>query len=352
MSINLNGIDTDLDLRTALKLIQENFNKLSGLDERVDDLGQKYGQLWTGVNVAGDVTHPGSGAEIGTNRWYDDVYLGNTSDTYTDWIPTLVGSGFTVWRIAPTDYRHNEKNNLYMDDQPLVNEGLASSVALAAFAKVFTYNGAVYTDVTAEAGTEYGTEFELLADTNDYLYCGAAAVFAGVSFNFHTPGIGHTIKAEYYNGATWETLADTDTTSDFSQNGSMEWTIPGTWATVAVNGSTQYWVRFSTTAAPDRVAAAYSITPTTSVVAMVQLSSDDLTKKNYRWCSYGAEIYAALPSDGDPDYDGINFVRSGSSLSNRQSYFASNHSFRAFYESATWTGGYLSVARRLEAHGI
>jgi len=352
MAITLEDIDTDLPFKEAMRKIQLNFNRLNGLLEHVENLGQKLGQLWSGVNCAYDATHPGSGAETDMRRWYDNVGLGNTVDSYTDWTPRVVGSGFTIWSIAPTNYKHSEFNSVYMDEQPLDNEGEATSLALSSFASVLFYDGSDYTDNSTEAASEFGNEFTLLEDTSDYLYVGDDAKFSGVAFGFHTPALGVTLKVEYYNGSSWSTLSVTDDTENWVQNGNITWTAPADWAQTDVNGDTKYWVRFSSTDTLARIPKAYYVTPKDSVITLLQLTAEDIERKKYKFCSYNGEIYVALPSDGDYDYEGSTYIRSGSSAAKLQSYFVSNHQFRAFYENSQWTGGGLSVEQRLTAGGL
>ncbi len=354
MAITLEDIDADLPRKEALRKIQLNFNRVSGLGEEVENLRAQLAQLWTGVNATGSSTQPPTGCEYNMKRWYVDVPLGATSASYTDWTPRVIGSGFTIWSIAPENYSHHSKNSVYMDDQPLTNEGEAASISITAFGSVLFYDATApsYTDYTSEAGTEYGDEFSLMDETGDYLYVGAAAVFAGITMDFKTPALGYTLVEEYWDGASWSTLATTDNTNNWTRNNTITWTAPSDWALTVVNAVNMYWVRFSTTTTPDRVAEAYYAAPDTSVVTKILLSEDELEAKDYKFCSYGNTLYVSLPSEGDPDYEGSTYVRSGSSATNLQNYFASNHAFDAFYENVLWTGGDIALQmRRFEQAG-
>jgi len=350
---DLDKLSVDLSLRESNRVTWQDMLKLVGIDTRLMEVENVLGQLWTGVNVAGDDSFPGTGAEYETVRWHKDVPLGHDVADYTDWTPRVVGSGYTIWSIDPTDYDHHERNTVRMDNIPLRNEGEATALALASFAKVYLYDGATYNDHTTEAGTEFGTHFDLLADTSSYLYLGAAATFGNVAFNFYTPAVGLNLVLEYWDGAAWTAVAPTsETTEEWVQNGVIKFNVPSDWAQTAVNGQTHYWLRISTTLTPDRVAEAYYVTPASSVTSLLQLNRENLDAKNYAFCSYGSSLYVALPSDGDPYYEGSTYIRSGSNAANLQDYFVTNHELVACYESAAWTGGQLSVARRLEAGGL
>jgi hypothetical protein len=70
-----------------------------------------------------------------------------------------------------------------------------------------------------------------------------SSVFGRAKFNLAVAAVGGTYVWEYWNGSAWTSLTVTDGTSGFTTNGVVTWTIPGTWATTAVNSVTQYWVR-------------------------------------------------------------------------------------------------------------
>lgn len=344
--IEIDVITGDLPIREVARLAYLNDLKLRGIQEMLQDMGLVVGQLWTGVNSTGSATQPGTGAERTNRRWRKDVPLGASAADYTDWTPIVVGAGFTIWKIGPDSYSHNDFNSVFLDGQPFRNTGEAASLALSGFTKVLFYDGSAFTDNTDEASSEWGTEFTLLEDTADYTYVGAGSAFGGVSFNFHTPGGNISLDIEYWNGSAWaaltkssDTTEDTDINVQWVQNGSIGWTAPGDWAQTTVDGTNAYWVRFSTSSTPTRTPKAYFVSPTDSVITLLQLSRKDLEDMNFAFCSFDDELYVALPSEGDPDYEGTQFVRSGSSASKLQDYFASNHKLEAFYEDRFWTGG-------------
>jgi hypothetical protein len=112
-------------------------------------------------------------------------------------------------------------------------------------------DGGVFTNYTAEANSDSTNDVLLVPAVpaaNDAFYLGHFETFAGVKFNITTGAGAHTgvITWEYYNGATWASLSGVaDNTNAFKTTGEQKvtWTIPGDWATNAVNGVTYYHVR-------------------------------------------------------------------------------------------------------------
>jgi len=228
---DLDRIDPDLSKRELSRLTWQDLLKLLGIDTRLSEVEAVLGQLWSGVNVAGSDSFVGTGAEVETVRWHKDVLLGNSINDYADWVPRIVGSGYTIWSIDPTDYSFNARNTVRMDNVPLRNTGEATALALSAFDAVLEYDGAAYNDHTAEAATEFGTSFELPSDTSSYLYMGAAATFGSMAFNFNTPGMGYALAYEYWNGAAWTAFTPTqESTEEWVQNGTIKFDVPSDWA--------------------------------------------------------------------------------------------------------------------------
>lgn len=114
--------------------------------------------------------------------------------------------------------------------------------------KVFVYDGAAYTDHTAEADTLTGTPFATLVDAVDFLYLGKLTPFKEVYFNFAVDGVYGAVVAEYWDGSAWQTLSVAGAAAALAADGKMNWTIPIDWATTIVNNSEAiYWVRLSAT---------------------------------------------------------------------------------------------------------
>jgi hypothetical protein len=129
--------------------------------------------------------------------------------------------------------------------------------------QVFSYNGASFTDNSAEARLDGGTAFALFPTpgTSDICYFGSPGetidaagaykpAFKQLIFDLSVLGVGGTYVWEYWNGTAWTTLTVTDGTNGFTQDGTVSWTIPTDWATTAVNAVTTYWVRVRCTATP------------------------------------------------------------------------------------------------------
>jgi hypothetical protein len=279
---------------------------------------------------------------------YRDTGLGNTASTYTDWSHLKAETGYSIWKISPTNYIYNSNNQVYFDNKLLEPRGEADSESATTFDTVYLYDaesgGGTYNDHTTEAGTEEGTEFSLMDSTSDYLYIGEASTFAGVKFEFQTRGAGYTLKVEYYDsrsGYGWTQLTANvndldDDTNNLESDGKITWTIPSDWGEVAVNGTTKYWVRISTTATPTTTAKAYYIIPGDSVIGLLAMSSTQLRDEDWAWCSYGSSIYVTIRNAGDGDYEGDYYITSSSTAANLKNFFAYNHPFTADYQDNTY----------------
>lgn len=107
-------------------------------------------------------------------------------------------------------------------------------------------SGPTFTDRTGEARTEGGTAFTLLGATTDKFYWGYDVKFPQLRIDLDGLGAGLTLLWEYWNGATWITLAVTDGTNGFTQDGEVSWTPPVDWAKATINTGVFFFVRVST----------------------------------------------------------------------------------------------------------
>lgn len=104
----------------------------------------------------------------------------------------------------------------------------------------------VFADRTEEAADFSRDAFSItLNASEDYLYVGYRKPFAAAYCELATANTNaNTFTMEYYNGTTWAALEDTrDLTKGLTRSGWLGWTKPTTWAEVAVNSVTKYWVR-------------------------------------------------------------------------------------------------------------
>jgi len=115
--------------------------------------------------------------------------------------------------------------------------------------KVFVYDGAAYTDHSAEADTEAGTPFTTLEDAGDYLYLGKLTPFSEVYFNFAVEGVYGGVVVEYWAGSAWAAVSNLGgAAAELAADGKMNWDLPANWATTIVNSSeAMYWIRISAT---------------------------------------------------------------------------------------------------------
>jgi hypothetical protein len=113
----------------------------------------------------------------------------------------------------------------------------------------YVYDGAAYTDRTAEADTLAGTPFTTLADAGDALYLGKLTVFDEVYFDFATPGSYGAVSVEYWDGSAWIAVGSLGgAAAALAADGKMTWTRSKGWATTIINNSDpMYWIKITAT---------------------------------------------------------------------------------------------------------
>ena len=173
-----------------------------------------------------------------------------------------------------------------------------------------------------------------------------------MSIVFSTRGSGYTNVVQYWNGSTWVTLLNTthylvDNTNSFAGSGTITWNVSkiSDWATTAVNANTLYWIRISTTTTPVTVAQVNYLIPNSNVIGLLALSSSDVIASNWKWCSYGSNIYATIPNTGNAYYEGNSYITSLSTTTNLQNFFRYNNSFTADYQDSTYVSSVATVIR-------
>lgn len=278
-------------------------------------------------------------------KFYRNVALGNLLTDYGDWTHFKAEAGYSIWKIQPDNYDYDALNELYLDDKVLSNMGEANAET-DTFDKVFLGNsesGEGFTDDTAEAATEGGTEFEVMDDTSDYLYVGLASTFTGIKFEWQTRGLGYDLALEYYSSESGEWIELTsnlndlaDNTNDFASDGLISWVTPDDWTTNEINSVTKYWIRISTTDTPSTTAKAYYVVPGNSVESLLALSSTQYQAEEWKWCSYNDYIYVTIKNTGDSSYEGDEYITSTSSATNKQNFFIYNHTFKSDYLDSTY----------------
>ena len=122
--------------------------------------------------------------------------------------------------------------------------------------------GSTYTDYSAAAiDDSAGTVVDLSSlntiANGDWVVVGTSVPCMGVAWDSTTAnGNAATITTEYWDGDSWETLAnETDGTASggdtFAVDGQMTWDLPSDWATSSLNSITAYWARIGVSAAMD-----------------------------------------------------------------------------------------------------
>jgi len=127
-------------------------------------------------------------------------------------------------------------------------------------AAVFGYTGSVYTSYTG-AAVSTGTTLDLPLATvfatvgTDALYVGSAVPFRGIVVGLldNVSAVVAGLTVAVWTGA-WTPQALSDATSNagkaFAQGGSVTWAPPSTWTPRALNGTTAYWAKVTTSATP------------------------------------------------------------------------------------------------------
>lgn len=287
------------------------------------------------------------------SRYKRNFGLGNANtgaSAFYNWKHVKAETGYGIWRYdQDISYTHNAVNKVYFDGREVELAGDASSEDVTAFDLVYNYvdSTTTYTDNTSEASSEGGTDFTVIAATADYLYVGHNTTFQGIDFTFKTFGSNYTLKIEYSTGtSTWGTMVSTadsitDETSNFIRDGLLSFTARSDWALGTVNSQSKYWIRISTTTTPTTSASAYSILSNSSVVALLSLSSSEITDEDWKWCHYsipgtGSRIYVTTRNAGGSSYEGSFFITSSSTTANKANFFVYNHSYTADYEDSTY----------------
>lgn len=333
MTTSINRVNPNTDPTEKIRQLNEMIIELSGKIEQAKFNKVELDAVYSILS--------GSGLNHG-RKYLRNQSLGNTTGTYSGWTHIKAFAGYSIWKYIPTHYLYDSLNQVYLDNQLLVNMGQATAESATTFDKVFLYNGSTYTDDTTEAGTDNGTQFALMADTSSYLYLGHATTFSGFSFAFQTRGSGYTLDFQYWNGSAWTDLTYSgntfvDHTSNFESDGLVNYSIPADWATTTVNAvTTKYWIRIKTTATPVTIAYAYSVRPGNSVVDLLTMDSSDIIAGNWEWCTYSSAVYVTLRNSGGATKEGDYFITSSSSVNNLKNFFIYNHVISSDYHDSTF----------------
>lgn len=158
---------------------------------------------------------------------------------------------------------------------------------------------ASYVDETTDFNSSAAADvlpFPATEAVNDAFFLGARAIFSGLNITISTAGIGGTLTWEYYNGASWTALtAVTDATSGFTAAAgayTVKWSVPSSWAAVAVNGSTLFYVRARCTGvySTNPVLTGGSLIGLTAVLASEGTTVQDITDGVWNTAITGTSI--------------------------------------------------------------
>ncbi|MCX6765657.1 MAG: tail fiber domain-containing protein, partial [Candidatus Moranbacteria bacterium] len=289
------------------------------------------------VGTAGDETLANTGFVLGGDDLFVAGMAGVEGNIYTDGSfiagsTTTYGNG-SITLSTGTDL-NIDSNTLYIDNaNNRIGIGTSSpSEQLAIrsnsyFDTVYFYNGSSYTDDTTESRTSGGTAFWVLSSTSHYFYTGKDSTFTTIYLDFAVAGAGVTRSVQYWNGSTWTALTHTDGTSNLSTDGAITFTAPGDWAQTAVNGTTRYWVRISTTSMPTAGITAYFTVPDSTTRLGIYEYGDSSPA-----FSIGKNWNLNIPTGATYQMAGTNVLRISGAVS---SFFAGPNAGRVNTESGT-----------------
>lgn len=121
--------------------------------------------------------------------------------------------------------------------------------AFGAVAQGWKENGG-FTDTTV-AFNAAGTDVTIFDSDNDYIYMGSNAIFDEIQVILDTPATRNVFPVFEYSigGPAWTVFTPTDSTSGFTQNGTIAFNsgdLAG-WASVVVNGANHFYIRIQRT---------------------------------------------------------------------------------------------------------
>lgn len=186
-------------------------------------------------------------------------------------IPQLLYKGIMV---QFTNITNNNVNDTYYFTAWAPNPASTFGVRPTSYQEVVYYNGTAYQkDITFEASTSNGIPFDFPNKTGQYLYVARHIPTFSTNVVLQTPGVGITLKLEYYNNSDWVTITPgtntlIDLTYNMTKTGSLEWdanTLVNWSSNVSVDDYTSvndyYWLRYSTTTNATTTAKLYAISP-------------------------------------------------------------------------------------------
>jgi hypothetical protein len=177
----------------------------------------------------------------------DEINVENLRYFFKGGAISTVGAGTTAVTL--------QKETLVGEEFISVEQPGLTAVSVRQFVdNVFLDDNGTFIDHSVEADTAGGTPFEINNAAADQFYIGKKTQFKEIEIDTNVASVGYAGGAwEYWNGSAWVAL-DTlsDGTSNFTVTGAQLVThVPQTnWTQNAVNGVTQYWIRYNQTADP------------------------------------------------------------------------------------------------------
>ncbi|KKU26732.1 MAG: Carbohydrate binding family 6 [Candidatus Magasanikbacteria bacterium GW2011_GWA2_46_17] len=264
-----------------VKLASDNYQKLNIYSD-VAIMGET-GNLGIGVSNPAERLDVSGNIKASGNISSSNVVSGtNVTASNSATLPAVYGSSSSSANLTlSSTSSSSSKGNIYINPggQKTVigNSSASSSVATAGlqiapnylYVQYRYYNpgtGYTYSGNTSEANSYGGTPFTLVSAIGDMAYFGSYQPFNSLEVDLAALGVGGAVVWEYYNGATWASVAGlSDGTANLTQDGIVSWTSALT--SSSVNSYTAYWIRANITTT------AYTTVPTANSTIIGQFGS-------------------------------------------------------------------------------
>ena len=118
--MTIERINANLTLNEKIKLLNNMLMELNGKVSKAQfdkiELDAAYAR--------GNVTD---------RKFIRNASLGHTLSAYTGWSHIKTETGYSIWKFTPTNYKYNELNEFYLDDEVLENKFEATAESATVF---------------------------------------------------------------------------------------------------------------------------------------------------------------------------------------------------------------------------
>ncbi len=176
-------------------------------------------------------------------------------------------------------------------------------------------------------------------DIGKSIYVGlSASTYNGFNINLSQNGLGNVYNYYYSSSSFIYFSSLNDYTNNFSVSGNVSWDdseLTG-WTTSTVNGTNAYWIKIALYSQGSIAPVAESIYKSTSSIKnILTLTPSQLLNNQYKWGIYNGYIYVTFSNGGLAQNEGVTYIKSTSSSSNKQNFFVYNNELKINYKNAT-----------------